>query len=48
MGIDGFVICQLGQYFFGQLFTELDSPLIEAKYVPDHKLNKNFMLIHGD
>ena len=40
--------CQLRQYDRNQLFTELDTPLIESIDTPNDALHEYFVLIQGD
>jgi hypothetical protein len=39
---------KLRQYIIGKLLPELNPPLIKGINIPDHALNKDFMLVHGD
>jgi len=39
---------KFGQNQFGQLFTELNTPLVETVDVPDGTLSKNLHFVHGD
>jgi hypothetical protein len=48
MGLHRFIVCQFGQNIFGELFAQLNTPLIEAENVPDHPLDENLMFVHGN
>ena len=48
MGFYRPVVSQFRLNFFGQLFAQFDTPLVEGKNIPYHPLDKYLMLVHGD
>ena len=46
MGGDVALGGELGEDFVGELFAELDPPLVEAEDVPDDALGEDFVLVH--
>src|SRR5690554_6916124 len=44
----GRIAGQFGEDRLGELFAELDSPLIEGVDVPDDPLDEDFVLVEGD
>lgn len=48
MGADRLFVHQFWKDPLGQLFAQLDPPLVKAEDVPDHPLDKDLVFIHGD
>ena len=40
--------CHLWLYSLGQLFAQLDAPLVVGVDVPDDALGEDLVLVHGD
>ena len=42
------VVTEFRQDLAGQLFAQLDAPLVEAEDVPDDALDEDLVFVHGD
>ena len=48
MGGRLFLVFQAREDLTCELFPQLHTPLVEAEDIPDHPLNKNLVLVHGN
>mgnify|MGYP006211454627 CR=1 FL=1 len=48
MAGDSLVVAQLRQDLVGQLFAQLNAPLVEAVDIPQHALGEDLVLVQGD